>query len=104
MVRLTAMATGIAILLCCSIATAKDKAPAKAPAPVEAQVAPPVQDCSEFFESSETRGFGWGSSPAAGIGAGLFEGAMSTYSSNSFPDWHGDCATHGHYSATGFGR
>jgi hypothetical protein len=60
-----------------------------------------VQDCSEFYESYYYRGFGWGSSPASGLGFGTFEDALPMYPSNSFPNWYGACARRGRYSATG---
>jgi hypothetical protein len=106
MVRRLAALLAAAAFFSAFVATANadDAKAAKAAPKPDVFVASPIQDCSDFFESYDSRGFGWGSSPAGGVGSGLFEGAMTTYSANSFPDWRGDCSNWGHYSATGSSR
>jgi hypothetical protein len=64
----------------------------------------PVQDCSVFYDDYRRRGFTWGSGPGTSAGMGLFEGALPRYPDNNFPNWYGDCAEWGHYSATGSAR
>jgi hypothetical protein len=67
-------------------------------------VVAPVQDCSVFYDDYQRRGFTWGSGPGTSVGFGTFEGALPRYPDNEFPNWYGDCAQWGHYSATGSAR
>src|SRR5262245_45089420 len=99
------IATAAVIAICFGgVADAADAPVRKAPAAPAAAAVERVQDCSAFYDPYKARGFGWGSSPALGVGFGAFEGALPRYPSNSFPNWYGACVTWGHYSATGSAR
>ena len=94
-------AAPIAILCTAAIAHAAD---VKAGPAIAAPVVAPVQDCSVFYDDYARRGFTWGSGPGTSIGLGTFEGALPRYPPNSFPNWYGECAQWGHYSASGTAR
>src|SRR5262249_43535177 len=73
-------------------------------APPAAVVVAAIQDCSVFYDDYQRRGFTWGSGPGTSVGMGVFEGALPRYPQNEFPNWYGQCAQWGHYSASGSAR
>jgi len=98
-------AASIAALCAVGAANAADAVKARPGAAVAAPTAAvPVQDCSVFYDDYRVRGFTWGSGPGTSIGMGVFEGALPRYPENNFPNWYGECAQWGNYSASGTAR
>lgn len=92
-----AAAIGMMGFACTAQAADIGKAPPAAPV----VVATPIQDCSVYYSDYRRRGFSFGVGPGVGLGFGLMNGALSRYPREGFPDWYGECANWGIYSASG---
>lgn len=97
---LSVAVVAIAVMSIAGAAQAAD-VPGKAPRMAPVVVATPIQDCSVFYNDYRRRGFSFGVGPGSGLGFGLMNGAMSRYTREGFPDWYGECANWGIYSASG---
>jgi hypothetical protein len=105
MAQRTLVATGFAVLILSFAVGTSNAAEKMVEARSQAAAWPPqvgrVRDCSVFPDPYRYRGFGWGSGPDSNLGFGTFEGALSTYAQNTFPNWYGLCRTWGPYVAPG---
>jgi hypothetical protein len=97
-------AASIGALCVADAANAADVVKARPGAVAAPAAVVPVQDCSVFYDDYRRRGFTWGSGPGTSTGMGVFEGALPRYPDNNFPNWYGECAEWGHYSASGTAR